>query len=273
MAQPKYDRKCLMTRPLIIGIGGAHSGAGKTTVAAALLKHVTHNESSSLPITQYPSRITPKRWGAIKYTKTDFYTSLIDDRALLDRKDKDTGKLLSAGAEEVLWIHSPREGLEEIVEMAIDRLSHLDGIIIEGNSAIEFSNPDIVIFIVGSIGEMEKASALRLIEHADILVLTKSGNHYPEKSGDENVSACRSVYFDPEDKTTTREFLDCMNEVIEEHILDKIKQLLKDKAVDGRLTCSAARQIAEELKAPYREVGKAADELKIKIKNCELGCF
>jgi LAO/AO transport system kinase len=31
--------------------------------------------------------------------------------------------------------------------------------------------------------------------------------------------------------------------------------------------------IAEELKVSYSEVGKSANELKIKIKNCELGCF
>ena len=52
-----------------------------------------------------------------------------------------------------------------------------------------------------------------------------------------------------------------------------ISEILKEKAVEGRISCSLARKIAEELGVPYKEVGDAATELKIKIKNCELGCF
>jgi len=54
---------------------------------------------------------------------------------------------------------------------------------------------------------------------------------------------------------------------------DKIKELLMKKAVDGRISCPAARKIAEELSVPYKEVGRSADELRIKIAGCELGCF
>jgi LAO/AO transport system kinase len=250
-----------MGRPLIIGVGGSHSGSGKTTIASMLLSALS-SESGN------PG--ARRRWGAIKGTKTALYTSLIDDRAILDRIDKDTGKLLKAGAEEVLWIQGPREGLKETVSIAIDRLSHLDGIIIEGNSAIEFSNPDVVIFISAGGEEMKKASALHLIKRADIIVFQRGRMPH---DADKNVYSARVVHFDPEDKKTGQELLACMDEVIEEHILDRIKHLLKAKAVDGRLSCPAARKIAEELNAPYAEVGKAANELKIKIRNCELGCF
>ena len=45
------------------------------------------------------------------------------------------------------------------------------------------------------------------------------------------------------------------------------------KAVDRKLPCAAAREIAEDLGIPYTEVGAAADALGVKIKNCQLGCF
>ena len=45
------------------------------------------------------------------------------------------------------------------------------------------------------------------------------------------------------------------------------------KAVDSKLPCADARKIAEDLGVPYSEVGAAADELGVKIKNCQLGCF
>jgi hypothetical protein len=54
---------------------------------------------------------------------------------------------------------------------------------------------------------------------------------------------------------------------------DKIKELLIHKSVDGRISCTVARNIAEELSVPYKEVGRNADELRIKITGCELGCF
>jgi hypothetical protein len=54
---------------------------------------------------------------------------------------------------------------------------------------------------------------------------------------------------------------------------NKIKELLMKKAVDGKIACPAARKIAEELSIPYKEVGRNADELRIKITGCELGCF
>jgi len=52
-----------------------------------------------------------------------------------------------------------------------------------------------------------------------------------------------------------------------------IKTRIKEKAKEGKISCHVLRRIAEELKVPYREAGRAANELKIKIKNCELGCF
>jgi hypothetical protein len=54
-----------------------------------------------------------------------------------------------------------------------------------------------------------------------------------------------------------------------ERILEKIKE----KALRGRLSCPTARLIAEELGVSYREVGEAANQLKVKITNCDLGCF
>ncbi len=52
-----------------------------------------------------------------------------------------------------------------------------------------------------------------------------------------------------------------------------IKNRIKEKVLDKKISCPALRKIAEELGVPYREAGEAANDLKIKIKNCDLGCF
>ncbi len=56
-------------------------------------------------------------------------------------------------------------------------------------------------------------------------------------------------------------------------IPEKVLAAIKKEASDGRLTCGRAHQLAEELDVELKVIGQAADELKIKIKACQLGCF
>ncbi|RJP20827.1 MAG: hypothetical protein C4520_10780 [Candidatus Abyssobacteria bacterium SURF_5] len=48
---------------------------------------------------------------------------------------------------------------------------------------------------------------------------------------------------------------------------------LRARAKDNRITCPQMFAIAEKLGLPKKEVGDAATQLKIKISNCQLGCF
>jgi LAO/AO transport system kinase len=59
----------------------------------------------------------------------------------------------------------------------------------------------------------------------------------------------------------------------QEEIRKELKEALLKVAKAGRITCTEARRLAEKKNVSYREIGKTADELNIKITNCELGCF
>lgn len=54
---------------------------------------------------------------------------------------------------------------------------------------------------------------------------------------------------------------------------EKLAEEIKRRAADGRLPCAVAFEIAEELDVPIAVVGQAANELDIRIVNCQLGCF
>ncbi|AEF93367.1 hypothetical protein Desca_0474 [Desulfotomaculum nigrificans CO-1-SRB] len=54
---------------------------------------------------------------------------------------------------------------------------------------------------------------------------------------------------------------------------EKLVQSVKEAARDGRLSCTMARKIAADYNVPPRTVGDICNQLKIKIKACELGCF
>jgi molybdopterin-guanine dinucleotide biosynthesis protein len=148
-------------KPIIIGIGGGHSGAGKTIIACEILKNA-------------------EGWAAIKFTKTSFYSSITDDQKVLSAQGKDTGRLLEAGAEKVLWVQSSGDELAETASMAVQMLSNLPGIVVEGNSMIEVLTPDIVVFVAGS-GERFKPGAERVLGMADIVITDeKSPQGVPE---------------------------------------------------------------------------------------------
>ncbi len=55
------------------------------------------------------------------------------------------------------------------------------------------------------------------------------------------------------------------------------KKLLEDRinntAKDGKINCAALRKISEDIGISYKTAGQTANELKIKIKHCDLGCF
>jgi molybdopterin-guanine dinucleotide biosynthesis protein len=137
-------------RPFMVGIGGAHSGSGKTTVACRLLERLTG-------------------WGAIKFTPSLLYTSISDEPSLPGQEGKDTALMLEAGAGEALWVQSTEEDMPETLRMAVERLSHLDGIVVEGNSAIEVLSPDIVIFMAGEPDRF-KHSAEDILRMADLAI-------------------------------------------------------------------------------------------------------
>jgi hypothetical protein len=54
---------------------------------------------------------------------------------------------------------------------------------------------------------------------------------------------------------------------------EEIRRLLAERADGGRISCEEAWQVADELGVPKTEVGAAADDLGIRITDCQLGCF
>ena len=140
-------------RPFVIGVGGGSSGAGKTTIACKLLE-------------AFPG------WGAIKCTKSSVFGSISDDIAVLSVQGKDTRRFLDAGAEKVLWVKSDSYDLVEVLRVAIDMLSHLKGVIVEGNSAIGALKPDAVVFVAGSDGEIKEGAA-EVLGLADIVIFDR----------------------------------------------------------------------------------------------------
>jgi molybdopterin-guanine dinucleotide biosynthesis protein len=139
--------------PVLVGICGDRSGSGKTLLATRLLGRL-------------------KGWGGIKCSPSSLYTSVIDDSDTLREPGKDTARYLDAGASEAVWVRAPRDEFEEPLSIARGKLSHLEGIVIEGNSAVETlkETTDVIIFIVSGSEEGIKNNTETLLGRADVVL-------------------------------------------------------------------------------------------------------
>ncbi len=140
----------------IISITGAHSSVGKTTLASILLNNV-------------------EGFGAIKYTKTPLYTTVTDEAEVIMQESKDTAIMAGSGAEKVVWIQSPAGGLQNALDIAVGKMIDLEGVVVEGNSPVDFLNPYLVVFIVGADGAI-KPTATRVAKRADVIIINTANS-------------------------------------------------------------------------------------------------
>ena len=124
---------------------------GKTTLCSILLKNLDS-------------------FGAIKFTKKDMFTSVSDDPETILEQGKDTAIMSEAGAKKVVWIQSPYNGLEECLNISLGKMKGLRGVVVEGNSPVDFINPHLIVFIMGPDGQI-KESAKKVSKRADIIVI------------------------------------------------------------------------------------------------------
>jgi hypothetical protein len=54
---------------------------------------------------------------------------------------------------------------------------------------------------------------------------------------------------------------------------EDIKTRIRAAAQEGKIPCAAAFRLAEELGISRKELGNLLNEMKIKIIQCQLGCF
>ncbi|PMP71941.1 MAG: hypothetical protein C0186_02515 [Thermodesulfovibrio aggregans] len=224
---------------LSIGVGGSKSGTGKTLFIESFIKILKK---------QFPTQINII---AVKYTKTSLYSSIIKEPSIIETEGKDTSRIKKAGADYVYLVKATENDLPEIAERLkkefLDHIYQNDKkrvvFIIEGNSLVRIMQPDVIIFLKGQNDEHIKPSGKAILEIADIVI---------------------------EGKYSMEEVMEEIETIQQRKLIEK---LLKERSNSGKITCAEARKIAEEIGVPYIEVGRAANELNIKIRKCELGCF
>lgn len=162
------------TKPAIVAVSGFSSNVGKTTLVCELLR--------ALP-----------EWEAIKVTRGHHRSCGRDPAAccvseLLDEQPvvrsgrdanyeigKDTGRFWDSGAANVHWVIVTDGQVQRGLEEALGRVK-APGVIVEGNSFLDYISADMVIMCARSDGGKVKASARKALSGTDCLYLS-SRNH------------------------------------------------------------------------------------------------
>jgi molybdopterin-guanine dinucleotide biosynthesis protein len=159
-----------MVQPTIVAVSGFSSNVGKTTLVCELLR-------------QLPG------WEAIKLTRGHYrscgrdpagccVSDLLRDEAVVRsgreanyQIGKDTGRFWDCGAANVHWVIAKDDQVAQGITEALARVE-ADGVIVEGNSFLEYIKADLAIMCARSEGGKIKPSARRAIARSDFLYLS-----------------------------------------------------------------------------------------------------
>ena len=162
-----------INRPKVVAVSGFSSNVGKTTLVCELL------------------RLLPG-WEAIKLTRGHYrscgrdpagccVSDLLRDEPVVRsgreanyQVGKDTGHFWDAGASNVHWVIVKDDQVERGINEA---LSHVkaDGVIVEGNSFLEYLTADLAIMCARSEGGKIKPSVRKALAKSDFLYLSTLG--------------------------------------------------------------------------------------------------
>ena len=155
---------------MIVAISGFSSNVGKTTLVCELLR-------------QLPG------WEAIKLTRGHYrscgrdpagccVSDLLRDKPVIRsgreanyEVGKDTGRFWDAGAANVHWVIVKDDQVSQGIIEALSRVG-AEGVIIEGNSFLEYVKADLSIMCARSEGGKIKPSARRALARSDFLYLS-----------------------------------------------------------------------------------------------------
>lgn len=140
-----------LSHKYIITVSGAQSGIGKTLLAEHLLPLL-------------------KNFVAIKITTEDLFTAVVCDDAAIIVPGKDTCRLKTSGAKQVVWVRTPEHNLIESMEQACSLLGDCAGVLIEGNSILTYINPDLAFFVYGGELQTLKPSRLYALKKAHVII-------------------------------------------------------------------------------------------------------
>ena len=157
-------------QPTVVAVSGFSSNVGKTTLVCELLRQL-------------------RGWEAIKLTRGHYRSCgrdpagccvsdlLREEPVIRSGREanyevgKDTARFWDAGAANVHWVIVKDGQVEDGIKEALARVE-AEGVVIEGNSFLEYVNPNLALMCTRSEGGKVKPSARLALAKSDFLYLS-----------------------------------------------------------------------------------------------------
>jgi molybdopterin-guanine dinucleotide biosynthesis protein len=159
-----------LQRPTIVAVSGFSSNVGKTTLVCELLRDLPGWEAIKLTRGHYRS--------CGREPETCCVSDLLQDEPVVrsGRESnyavgKDTGRFWDSGAANVHWVIVSEDQVKQGIAEALSRVK-AEGVVIEGNSFLEYLDADVTIMCSRSEGGKIKTSARKTLAKTDLLYLS-----------------------------------------------------------------------------------------------------
>ena len=159
-----------ISQPIIVAVSGLSSNTGKTTLMCELLRRLPAWEAIKLTRGHYRS--------CGKDPQGCCVSDLLRDEPLIRSGreanyeiGKDTGRFWDAGASNVHWVIVGEDQVEDGIKRALSRVA-TEGVLVEGNSFLDYVNADLAVMCARAGENKMKASARRTLAKADVLYLS-----------------------------------------------------------------------------------------------------
>ena len=157
-------------RTTVVAISGFSSNVGKTTLMCELLRRLPGWEAIKLTRGHYRScGRDPTRCCVSDLLRDE--PVIRSGREANYQTGKDTGLFWDAGASNVHWVIVKDDQVERGIKNALARVE-TDGVLIEGNSFLDYVAPDLAVMCARSDGGKVKPSARVALRQSDVVFLS-----------------------------------------------------------------------------------------------------
>jgi len=160
----------MIADPFIVAVSGLSSNTGKTTLVCELLPRLPGWEAIKVTRGHYRSCGKDPSGCCVSDLLRD-EPVIRSGRAANYEKGKDTGRFWDAGAADVHWVIVGEDQVEAGITQALARVKSA-GVIVEGNSFLDYVKADFAITCARAGENKIKTSARRTLAKADALYLS-----------------------------------------------------------------------------------------------------
>jgi molybdopterin-guanine dinucleotide biosynthesis protein len=157
-------------RPIIVAVSGLSSNTGKTTLVCELLERLPGWEAIKLTRGHYRSCGKDPNGCCVSELLRD-EPLVRSGRAGNYETGKDTGRFWDAGAVNVHWVIVGEDQVEAGINEALSRVQSA-GVIVEGNSFLDYVQADYAIMCARAGENKLKTSSKRILAKADAIYLS-----------------------------------------------------------------------------------------------------